>query len=223
MRNVIDFDVEQDAVSVFCEIADTSCMESCINFIAEAETLTVHFNRGGAGYETVIPVVDGSACYMLPDAQMRAAGEFTICAAGKTKMRFVVEQTIAPGTEYSVRLTNGVFYVKCQSANKEDDWIRPKITLERLANGVLITVEDADGVQTAMVYDGVGGDPGNGEFNCSFYINADGDLICTYVGQTAPRFSINADGCLIYTYDDGSEAPILSINADGCLIYTTEA
>lgn len=222
MRIAIDYNIDRDEVALISEVADNSCMESCINFdTTKSDSVTVYFEQNGKTVETVIPVTHCAACYVLDDTAMRTAGEFTVCAEGATPLRFVVEKEIAAGAEYSVNLAYGAFYVKCQATNNSG-WIRPKITLERLAYGVLITVEDADGIQTAMVYDGAGGTTGDYEFNCSFRVDENGDLICTYYEYTAPRFSVNAEGCLIYTYDDGSEAPILSIDDDGYLIYTTE-
>lgn len=122
MRNVIDFSVERDEVSLFCEIADASCMESCINFITSAASLVVRLQQGSTTTETTFSNVSGSACYMLPDAAIRAAGEFTVCANGCTPLRFIVEAAIPAGTEYFISMhANGAFYVRAASAGSGND------------------------------------------------------------------------------------------------------
>lgn len=121
MRIAIDYNIDRDEISLISEVADNTCAESCINFVAsKAESVTVQFTRNGRTTETTIPVSRCVACYMLDDEAMRTAGEFIVCAAGKTQMRFVVEQAIEAGIEYSVSLTNGVFYVRAVSTAGED-------------------------------------------------------------------------------------------------------
>lgn len=218
MRIAIEFDVDRDEIALISEVADGSCVESCINFTTKtADSVAVFFAKSGSTSETILPVERCSACFVLPDDVIRTPGEFTVYSSGCMVLRFVVPQTIPAGVEYSISLRHGVFYVEYVDSSA-DDWVRPKITLERLSNGVLITVVDADGVQTAMVYDGTTGET----TSYSFHINEDGHLICMSKSDKIP-FSIDDSGHLIYTYDDGTEAMLLSINEDGHLIYTTEA
>ena len=112
MRNVIDFDVEHDQVLLVCEIANDSCMGSCINFITSASSLTVRVQKDGTATETTLSVQNGSACYMLPDYMMRAAGTFTVCAIGNTPIQFEITEAIAADVEYTICLSNGVAYVR---------------------------------------------------------------------------------------------------------------
>lgn len=223
MRIAIEFDVDRNEVALLSEVADGSCVESCINFTTKtADAVTVYFEQNGSTVEKVLSVEQCTACFVLPDATIRAPGEFTVYSSGCMRLPFVVSQAIPAGVEYSISLRRGVFYVE-YAASGGDDWIRPKITLERLSNGVLITVTDADGTQTAMVYDGVCTcDGGDGGASYSFYINADGHLICSSKSEDIP-FTIDESGHLIYTYADGTEAMLLSINENGHLIHTTEA
>lgn len=142
MRNVIDFDVDQDAVSVFCEIADTSCMESCINFITSAASLVVRLRQGSTTTETTFSDVAGSACYMLPDAALRAAGEFTVCADGCTPLRFIVEAEIHADAEYSVSMhADGAFYVRAAATGGGGDDFG-MFAFEIDENGHLICIYD---------------------------------------------------------------------------------
>lgn len=117
MRIAIDYNIDRDEVSLISEVADNSCAESCINFTTHKEkTILVHFEQNGERTETTIPVVHCLACYKLNDAAMRTAGEFTVCADGKTPLRFAVEQEIPAGAEYSVSLAKGVFHVRAVSS-----------------------------------------------------------------------------------------------------------
>lgn len=145
MRIAIDYNTERDEISLFSEVADNSCAESCINFIAlNAENVTVHFKRNGKTTETKIPVVNCVACYVLDDAAMRTAGEFTVCAAGKSEMRFVIEQAIPTGIEYSVSLTKDVFYVRSVSLNAGDVENIGMFAFSIIENGHLICMYDTD-------------------------------------------------------------------------------
>lgn len=93
--------------------------ESCINFITSAASVTVHLSQDGATTTETIETTNGAACYVIPDAILRTAGEFTICADGKTPMQFVVSETIAAGKTITLALRNGVFYA-CGETEKGD-------------------------------------------------------------------------------------------------------
>lgn len=117
MRIAIEFDVDRDETTLLSETADDSCAESCINFITRtADSVTVYLVQGGEIAETVLPVAYCSACYVLNDSVIRAAGEFTVYASGCSPMRFVVSEAIPADVKYSISLTNGVFYVKATSS-----------------------------------------------------------------------------------------------------------
>ena len=159
MRKVIEFDVELDAVSLVCEIADASCMESCINFIASSDSLMVYFAKDGATEENVIPVVNGSACYMLPDDAMRAAGEFSVYAAGKTAMHFVVSEAIATTADYYLSLSNSFFYVNASipggaGDGSGADGYSPTVALTDVTGGVQLAITDVNGTKTALIKHG---------------------------------------------------------------------
>lgn len=123
MRIAIDYNTDRDEISLISEVADDTCAECCINFVAaQAESVTVHCEQGGTTTETTIPAINCVACYVLDDAMMRTAGDFTVCAVGKTQMRFVIEQAIPAGGEYTVNLTNGVFYVRNAASSGDGDF-----------------------------------------------------------------------------------------------------
>lgn len=166
MRNVIDFDVDRDEVSMLCEIADSSCAESCINFISSAASLVVCFERDGETTETTLSVANGSACYMLPDDVMRAAGEFTVCTVGKTAMRFVVAEAIPEESEYYLSLSGGIFYVNVSftssggNAGSGQDGYSPTVAMTETTDGVQIAITDVNGTKTATVKHGERGETG---------------------------------------------------------------
>lgn len=113
MRISIEFDVDRNEVALMSEIADDSCMEICIDFTTHnADNVTVHFEQNGTTVETVLPVAFCSARYILNDSIVRTAGEFTVCASGCAPLRFVVNEAIPAGVEYSISLRGGVFYVR---------------------------------------------------------------------------------------------------------------
>ena len=122
MRIAIDFSVDHDEILLVSEVTDNTCAESCINFItSKAETVTVLLEQNGATVETLLPVSRCSACYVLDDALIRTAGEFTVYASGCMPLRFVVSEAIPAGVEYSISLTNGAFYVRCAASSGGGD------------------------------------------------------------------------------------------------------
>lgn len=143
MRIAIDYNVDRDEISLMCEVEDNSCAESCINFVThKAESVAVQFDRGGTSVESVLPVEHCSACYVLPDAHMRAAGEFTVCADGCTPLRFIVETEIPADVEYSVSMhANGTFYVRYASTGGGGD-TTGMFAFEIDENGHLLCIYD---------------------------------------------------------------------------------
>lgn len=114
MRIAIEFDVDRNEIALLSETTDTSCAISCINFTTHnADFVTVYLEYDGETVEAVLPVAYCSACYVLDDSIVRTPGEFTVYASGCMPLRFVVSETIPAGVEYSISLTNGVFYVRC--------------------------------------------------------------------------------------------------------------
>lgn len=113
MRIAIDFNVARNEIVLVCENADSSCAESCINFIAPGmDAVTVHTEKGGETTQTVLTVSNGSACHVLDDTLMRTAGTFTIYAEDKQRLRFIVPENIPAGVEYTISLTDEGFRVK---------------------------------------------------------------------------------------------------------------
>lgn len=167
MRNMIDFDMERDAVALVCAMAcDTE--ESCINFITSASSVAVHLtvNPSGGGTTTTetVETVNGAACYTIPDAIMRAAGEFTVSADNKTAIRFVVESSISKGKPIMLYLQNGAFYVRTTSEETGQGNAGPMWCMEVNGDGDLM-----------LHYD-------DGSDVPNLTINADGDLIYTIEG-----------------------------------------
>lgn len=167
MRNMIDFDMERDAVALVCAMAcDTE--ESCINFITSASTVAVHLtvNPSGGGTTTTetVQTVNGAACYTIPDATMRAAGEFTVSADNKTAIRFVVESSISAGKALMLYLKNGVFYVRAASDGTGQGNSGPMWCMQVNEEGNLMLHYD-DGSEAP-----------------NMAINDDGDLIYTIEG-----------------------------------------
>lgn len=143
MRIAIDFCVDRNEILLMSDVTDNACAESRINFItSNAETVTVYLEQNGETIETLLPVSRCSARYVLDDTLIRTAGEFTVYASGCMPLRFVVPQTIQAGVEYSINLTNGVFYVKCAATSGGGENITGMFAFEIDENGHLICTYD---------------------------------------------------------------------------------
>lgn len=115
MRNVIEVDVERNEIVFVGNVYDGSECESCINFIV-GHDIDVCLTKDGVERAEAVETVDGVACYILDDATLRSAGEFTVTTAGINPMRFIVERDIPAGKTFSIRLsTDGCLCVRYAS------------------------------------------------------------------------------------------------------------
>lgn len=112
MRNLIDYDLERDAVALVCSVAcDTD--ESCINFLTSAASVLVYYPFGDEELaEETVETVNGSACFMIPESLLRTAGSFTVWADGKARVHFIVERTTTAGQSLTLCQVGDAFHIR---------------------------------------------------------------------------------------------------------------
>lgn len=162
MRNLIDYDLELDAVALVCSVA-CDMDESCINFLTSAASVAVILTTSGGSRTETVKTVNGSACFTLPETLLRTAGTFTVKADGKNALVFIVERTTSTGKPLTLCEVNGKFYVRC-SAESSGEGVCMPWCLEIDENGDLLLHYLDGGTVPDMA------------------INADGDLILTIEG-----------------------------------------
>lgn len=162
MRNLIDYDLELDAVALVCSVAcDTD--ESCINFLTSAASVAVILATSGGSRTETVETVNGSACFMLPETLLRSEGTFTVQADGKTPLAFVVERTTTAGKPLTICEVYGKFHVR-SAVESSGEGVGMPWCLEIDENGDLLLFYPDGGTAPDMA------------------INADGDLILTIEG-----------------------------------------
>lgn len=163
MRNLIDYDLERDAVALMCSVA-CDMDESCINFLTSAASVLVYYAYDDDELaEETVESVNGSACFMIPETLLRTVGTFTVWADGKSRLRFVVERTTSAGKPLTICEIDGTFYVRGPAESSGNGVAMPWF-LEIDENGDLILLYPDGGTAPDMA------------------INADGDLILTIEG-----------------------------------------
>ena len=162
MRNLIDYDLELDAVALVCSVA-CETDESCINFLTSAASVAVVITTGKGSTAQTIETVNGSACFMLPETALRTAGRFTVQADGKTPLDFIVERTTTADKPLTLCEVDGKFYVR-SAVESSGEGVGMPWCLEIDENGDLLLFYPDDGIAPDMA------------------INADGDLILTIEG-----------------------------------------
>lgn len=162
MRNLIDYDLELDAVALVCSVAcDTD--ESCINFLTSAASVVVLLTTSEGSSTETVDTVNGSACFMLPEAVLRKAGSFTVRADGKTPLEFIVERTTTEGQSLTLCQVDDAFHIRGPAETSGG----------ALGSPWALEIDNAGNL---LLYYPDGGTPPD------LHVNSDGDLIFTIEG-----------------------------------------
>lgn len=92
MKNLIEFDCNQNLISLFVTIADPNTDETVINFLTDSTVVTVD---NSASTSTTVAAVDGVAQYTVPNELLTVQGSFTVASDGNTPIEFVIENNIS--------------------------------------------------------------------------------------------------------------------------------
>lgn len=94
--------------------------------------------------------------------------------------------------------------------------ISPTVDVERVEGGMLVTVEDYEGVKTATVYDGERGPQGiQGEPGPAGADGSDGHSPVVTASKSGKTTTISVDGAVIATVNDGNDGADGAPGADG--------
>lgn len=244
MRNTIDVDVANDSVDLVCSVS-ADAAESCINFIVDHD-ITVTLARDGTETSSEVQSVKGIACYMLDDACLRRAGEFTVETEGITPLRFFVEMDVPESKQFMICYLDGMFYIRYSTTSSSGSGGAVE-SVNGQTGAVVLYADDIGAARKQHTHkpadigaakaehthaaDDVGALPADGTAVDSNKLGGVGaqqyalkSEIPIYGGGMGGMYALHIDdnGHLICTYD-GSEPPPLSIDENGHLIYTIGA
>lgn len=115
MRNLIEFDCEQNRITLFTIVSDSTIEQTVINFLTDVERITVH---NTASTTTTLLVNDGVATYVVDNELLKTQGQFSVYADNNSPIEFVIENDIAEDDLVSISQNGYIISVKSVSGGE---------------------------------------------------------------------------------------------------------
>lgn len=115
MRNLIEFDCEQNRITLFTIVSDSTIEQTVINFLTDVERITVH---NTASTTTTLLVNDGVATYIVDNELLKTQGQFSVYAGNNSPIEFVIENDIAEDDLVSISQNGYIISVKSVSGGE---------------------------------------------------------------------------------------------------------